>query len=73
MCLAVPAKIIEKNNMMATVDVEGIKRQISLMLLPDAQTGDFVLMHAGFAIQLIDKQEAEITTQLLKEVSLDDA
>ncbi|TCS78969.1 HypC/HybG/HupF family hydrogenase formation chaperone [Pectinatus cerevisiiphilus] len=71
MCLAVPAKIIEKDNMMATVDVEGIQRQISLMLLPDAQLGDFILMHAGFAIQKIDEEEANYTAQLLKEVAQD--
>ncbi|MDQ0202385.1 HypC/HybG/HupF family hydrogenase formation chaperone [Pectinatus haikarae] len=72
MCLAVPAKIIEKNDMMATVDVEGIQRKISLMLLPDAKKGDFVLMHAGFAIQTIDEQEANYTAQLLKEVAQND-
>lgn len=68
MCLAVPAKIIEKKEMMATVEVEGIRRNISLMLLPEANTGDYILMHAGFAIQIIDEEEAKITSELLKEV-----
>lgn len=68
MCLAVPAKVIEKKDMMATVEVEGIKRDISLMLLPEAKEGDFILMHAGFAIQVIDEEEAKITSELLKEV-----
>lgn len=68
MCLAVPAKVIEKKDMMATVEVEGIKRDISLMLLPEAKEGDFILMHAGFAIQVIDEDEAKITSELLKEV-----
>ena len=68
MCLAVPAKIIEKKEMMATVEVEGIRRNISLMLLPEANTGDYILMHAGFAIQIIDEEEAKITRELLKEV-----
>lgn len=68
MCLAVPAKIIEKKEMMATVEVEGIRRNISLMLLPEANTGDYILMHAGFAIQVIDEEEAKITSELLKEV-----
>ncbi|MBB5335403.1 HypC/HybG/HupF family hydrogenase formation chaperone [Pectinatus brassicae] len=72
MCLAVPAKIVEKKDMMATVDVEGVQRQISLMLLPEADEGDFILMHAGFAIQMIDEEEAKFTAQLLKEVAEND-
>ncbi len=66
MCLAVPAKVIEKKDMVATVEVEGIRRDISLMLLPEANEGDYILMHAGFAIQVIDEEEAKITTELLK-------
>lgn len=62
MCLAVPAKVIEKKDMVATVEVEGIRRDISLMLLPEANEGDYILMHAGFAIQVIDEEEAKITT-----------
>lgn len=54
--------------MVATVEVEGIRRDISLMLLPEANEGDYILMHAGFAIQVIDEEEAKITTELLKEV-----
>ena len=51
MCLAVPAKVIEKKDMVATVEVEGIRRDISLMLLPEANEGDYILMHAGFAFK----------------------
>lgn len=68
MCLAVPAKVIERKDMMATVEVDGIRRDISMMLLPEAKQGDYILMHAGFAIQIIDEEEARITTDLLKEV-----
>lgn len=68
MCLAVPAKVIEKRDMMATVEVEGIRRDISMMLLPEAKEGDYILMHAGFAIQIIDEEEARLTSELLKEV-----
>ncbi len=68
MCLAVPAKIIERKDMMATVEVDGINRNISMMLLPEAKEGDYILMHAGFAIQIIDEEEARITTELMKEV-----
>lgn len=48
MCLAVPAKVIEKKDMVATVEVEGIRRDISLMLLPEANEGDYILMSCWF-------------------------
>ena len=74
MCLAVPAKIVKRKDMMAAVEVEGVQRDISLMLLPEAKEGDYILMHAGFAIQVIDEEEARITTKMLKEVfAVDDA
>jgi len=69
MCLAVPAKIIDKKDQMAVVEVNSIQRQVSLMLLPEAVIGDFVLIHAGFAIQVIDETEANLTNQLLREMN----
>ena len=72
MCLAVPAKVISLKDIMATVEVDGIRRDISMMLLPEAKEGDYILMHAGFAIQVIDEEEARITTDLLKEVFADE-
>lgn len=68
MCLAIPAKIIKKNHMLATVEVEGIQRDISLNLLPEAKENDYVLMHAGFALELINEAEATERMNLLKEV-----
>ncbi|SDF59533.1 HypC/HybG/HupF family hydrogenase formation chaperone [Sporomusa acidovorans] len=68
MCLAVPAKIIERSEFMGTVDISGVTRQVSLMLLPDAAVGDYVLVHAGFAIQTIDEAEALKTLELFKEL-----
>lgn len=68
-CLAVPAKIIEKKDQLAVVELNGVQREVSLMLLPDAAVGDYVLIHAGFAMQIIDQAEAELTTQLLKEMN----
>lgn len=68
MCLAVPAKIVEKQEMMATVDISGVTRQVSLMLLPEAGVGEYVLIHAGFAIQAIDEEEALRTMELFKEL-----
>ncbi len=59
MCLAVPSKIIRINDLMATIDVMGARREISLMILPEeAKTGDYVLVHAGFAIQKVQEDVA---------------
>ena len=69
MCLAVPAKVIDRQDMMATVEISGVTRQVSLMLLPDAQVGEYVLVHAGFAIQTVDEEEARRTMELLKELA----
>ena len=68
MCLAVPAKIVERTEYMATVEISGVTRQVSMMLLPEAAAGDYVLVHAGFAIQAIDEEEAERTLALFKEL-----
>jgi hydrogenase expression/formation protein HypC len=68
MCLAVPGIIIEKQDMMATVDIRGVTRQVSLMLLPTAGVGEYVLIHAGFAVQTIDEEEAQRTLELFKEL-----
>lgn len=68
MCLAVPGKILERQDMLATIEVGGVTRKVSVMLLPEAQVGDFVLMHAGFAVQVIDAEEAERTLALFKEL-----
>ena len=55
MCLAIPAKIIEmKDDRLATVDILGVTRDIALDLTPQAGVGDFVLVHAGFAIEVVD-------------------
>ncbi len=69
MCLAVPAKIIDKKDQLAIVELSGVQREVSLMLLPEAAVGDFVLIHAGFAMQIIDQEEAEKTNELLKEMN----
>jgi len=68
MCLAVPGKVLERQDMLATIEVGGVTRKISLMLLPEAQVGDFVLIHAGFAVQRIDEEEAEKTLALFREL-----
>jgi len=69
MCLAVPSEIIGINDLMATIDVSGARRDISLMLLPEeAQVGDFVIVHAGFAIQKIDREAGQEALRLIKEL-----
>ena len=68
MCLAIPMKIASLNeDRMATVDVLGVAREISLDLTPQAQVGDYVLVHAGFAIEVVDEQYAQETLDLIKE------
>jgi len=69
MCLAIPSKITHIENQMATIDVDGVKRSASLMLLEDAAVGDFVIVHAGFAIQKLDEEAALETIRLLKEAA----
>ena len=69
MCVAVPALIVSLNGTEAEVDIEGIRRKTSIYLTPEAVVGDYVLMHAGFAIKVIDLQEASETIALLKEIN----
>ena len=69
MCLAIPSKVVAINDKMATIDVSGVRRDISLLLLPEeAAVGDFVLVHAGFAIQKIDREAAEEALKLIQEI-----
>lgn len=68
MCLAIPAKVIElKDDRLATVDILGVTRDISLDLTPQAAVGDFVLVHAGFSIEVIDPDFAQETIDLIRE------
>lgn len=69
MCLAVPAKILSIDGTTARVDIEGTVKEANLVLLPDAKNGDYVLLHAGFAIEKYDENEALETLKLLKEIS----
>jgi hydrogenase nickel incorporation protein HypA/HybF len=70
MCLAVPSKIIALDNLSATIDVYGARRQVSIMLLPEEpKVGDYVLVHAGFAIQKIDKEVVD-SGEIMHEASI---
>jgi len=70
MCLAVPGRIetIEEKGA-AKVDFGGVKRKVFLDLLPEARVGDYVIVHAGFAIELLNEKEAKETLALFKEIS----
>jgi len=69
MCLAVPARIIELQDDNAVVDAMGNRWNIKTTLLPEAKIGDLVLVHAGFAISLVDEEEARKTWELLEQIS----
>jgi len=69
MCLAIPSKITRIENNMATIDVDGVRREASLLLLEDAGVGDYVIVHAGFAIHKIDEAAALETLKFLKEAA----
>jgi len=69
MCLAIPAQITAIGEYrMATVDIMGVTRKVSLDLVPEAVEGDFILVHAGFALQVIDEEIANETLELLKQI-----
>ena len=69
MCLAIPALITSINGQQAVADIEGVTRDISLQLTPEAKVGDYVLLHTGYAISIIDPAEAEETLKLLREMA----
>ncbi len=68
MCLAIPAKVIQVNGTSALVTIEDVEYQASLLLLPDVNPGDYIMLHAGFAIEKVDAAEAEETLRLLNEL-----
>ncbi len=68
MCLGIPVKVIEVEGQSAVVEVGGARREVSLLLLDDVRPGDWVILHAGFAIQRLDEEEAAKTLALLREL-----
>ena len=70
MCLAIPAQIIERmGDDRARVDMGGVRKEISLALLNDAQVGEWVIVHVGYALSRLDPAEAEKTLRLFNELS----
>jgi len=70
MCIAVPMKLVEIKDDMGVVEHSGVQRDVGLMLMDDIQLGDWVLIHAGFAISKLNQEEAEETLSLLKQAKL---
>jgi hydrogenase expression/formation protein HypC len=69
MCLGVPARVMELlDGQIARVDVDGNQVDISIQLTPEVKTGEYILVHAGFAMATIDENEAAETMRLLKEL-----
>ncbi len=68
MCLAIPARIVEVDGAVALVELDGIRRKINVAMVPDAVAGDYVLVHAGFAIEKWTAAQAEETYALLREM-----
>ena len=68
MCLAVPAQLVRVNEFVGTIELSGIQRDCSLMLVPEAKVGDWILVHAGFAVQVVDEEEARLTMEAFKEL-----
>ncbi len=69
MCLAIPAKVKKITGDTALVDVSGVEREASVIMTPQVKVGDYIIMHAGFAIQILDTKEAEETLRLLEEIA----
>ena len=69
MCLAVPMKLVERQEALGIAEIDGVRREVSLILQPDAKVGDYVLIHAGYAIGLVDEEEANATLDLLRQVA----
>lgn len=74
MCLGIPARIVEVNDnppmRMGKVDFGGVTREVCLAYVPEAQVGDYVIVHVGFAISRLDEREAHETLQLLEEAGI---
>lgn len=67
MCLAIPSKIVKIENNIGIIDVDGVQRTASLLLLEDPKVGEYVIVHAGFAIKKIDEEAAMETLMILRE------
>lgn len=68
MCLAVPGKVLSLDGFTGTIEIGSMKREVFMHLIPDAKVGQYVLVHAGCAIETIDEEEAAKTLEIIKEL-----
>lgn len=69
MCLAVPVEVVSIEGDEAEVESGGVRRRVSIMLTPEVQVGDYVLLHTGYAIGVVNQAEAQETLRLLEEIA----
>ena len=68
MCLAIPSKIVNIDGDMAVIDVDGVRRECSLLMIEDPKVGEYVIVHAGFAISVLDEDEAQKSFEVWREM-----
>ena len=68
MCLAVPMRVVSVEGVMATVELGGVQQPVNVSLLPDVKLGEYVIVHAGFALEHLDEAEARRTIELIREL-----
>ena len=69
MCLAIPSKIVKIENNMATIDVDGVRREASLLMIENPKIGDYVIVHAGFAINKLNEKDALESLKAIREAA----
>jgi len=69
MCLAIPVRIVSIDGDEAEIEIAGVRRRVSIVFTPEAKLGDYVLLHTGYAIGVVDEAEAEETLKLLEEIA----
>jgi hydrogenase expression/formation protein HypC len=69
MCLAVPVKVVSIEGNEAEVEIGGVRRRVSIVLTPEARVGDYVLLHTGYAINVVNEAEAQETLKILEEMA----
>lgn len=69
MCLAIPLRVVARDGDNAIGEVDGVQREISVLMTPDVRVGDYVIVHAGYAIQVLDQQEAEENLAMLRQMA----
>lgn len=72
MCLGIPGKIIKIKDNKGTIEIGDVRREVFMHFVPEAKVGDYILMHAGCAIQILDEEEALKTLEILRELSEDE-